>query len=164
MQKLSRKLRGITLSTRRFEWTLTWGCWSSVGNDVQLLSRFVNVQRTAFHKLLKKYRKWTGSACLPDRVIIILESPTAFHRHNFDRNVLEVSELLTAVRDGINSLSDDTFPAPLWQNGHRYHAYAVNETAVQDNARSRLDLDVAFGTSRITNHGGRAVFWVHNDQ
>ncbi|KAA8903162.1 hypothetical protein FN846DRAFT_65070 [Sphaerosporella brunnea] len=135
-----------------------------VGHDIQSLSRFVNVQRTAFHKLLKKYRKWTGSACLPDRVRIILESPTAFHRHNFDQNVIEVSELLTAVRDGINTLSDDVFSAPSRQNLHndRTHA-ATNGTARQDHTRSRLDLDLAFATSQITNHGGCAVFWVHNE-
>jgi SPX domain protein involved in polyphosphate accumulation len=137
------------------------GC--SVGYDVQSLSRFVNVQRTAFHKLLKKYRKWTGSACLQDRVLVLIESPTAFHRLNFDRNVIEVSELLTAVRDGINSLSDDTFATPQWQNSHNGHACATNVPPQHDYASGRLDLDVAFGTSRITR-GGRAVFWVHSEQ
>jgi SPX domain protein involved in polyphosphate accumulation len=140
---------------------------NSVGHDVQSLSRFVNVQRTAFLKLLKKYRKWTGSACLPDRVLILLESPTAFHRLNFDRNVIEVSELLTAVRDGINSLSDETFATSQFQNLQNGRpaaaACATNVTPHHDYARSRLDLDVAFATSRVTR-GSRAVFWVHNEQ
>ncbi|KAF8544043.1 hypothetical protein BDD12DRAFT_132950 [Trichophaea hybrida] len=142
------------------------------GHDVQSLSRFVNAQRTGFHKLLKKYRKWSGSARLPDRFTILLESPTAFHRHNFDQNVLEVSELLKAVRDGINSLSD-AIPTPPCQpvrsSGDKHISYCEPTYSMPQHmgdrsTESRLESDVAFGTSRITtDHSGKATFWVHHD-
>ena len=32
------------------------------GDEVRSLARFTSTQRTAFRKLLKKYKKWTGSA------------------------------------------------------------------------------------------------------
>ena len=48
----------------------------SSGAELQALSRFVGAQRLAFRKLLKKYRKWTGS-------------PTLDHR--FDRDILSQS-------------------------------------------------------------------------
>jgi hypothetical protein len=127
---------------------------------------------TASLELLKKYRKWSGSARLPDRFTVLLESPTAFHRLNFDQNVLEVSELLKAVRDGINSLSDsvpDTPCQPARTSGDKHisyceSTYSAPQQTVEHSTESRLESDVAFGTSRITaGHGGRATFWVHHD-
>ena len=126
-------------------------------------------------ELLKKYRKWTGSATLPERFLVLLESPTAFHRRDFDRDVLEVSELLKAVREGINSLSGEAPPPLTWQpsrppSEHRVSFSCSTFSSLQCVAAGdiplgrRLDLDVAFGTSRITtDHGSRAVFWVHHD-
>lgn len=37
------------------------------GDEIKSLARFVATQRTAFRKLLKKYKKWTGSSELEDR-------------------------------------------------------------------------------------------------
>ena len=40
----------------------------SIGNDIEALSRFASVQRLAFRKILKKYRKWTASLGLHIRM------------------------------------------------------------------------------------------------
>jgi hypothetical protein len=40
----------------------------SIGNDIEALSRFASAQRLAFRKILKKYRKWTGSPGLHIRM------------------------------------------------------------------------------------------------
>lgn len=40
------------------------------GDEIQNLARFATVQKTAFRKILKKYRKWTGSMSLQTRVDI----------------------------------------------------------------------------------------------
>lgn len=37
------------------------------GDEIKSLARFTATQRTAFRKLLKKYKKWTGSSELEDR-------------------------------------------------------------------------------------------------
>lgn len=39
-----------------------------VGEEIKKLSQFVGTQRVAFRKLLKKYRKWTGSSSLELRL------------------------------------------------------------------------------------------------
>ncbi|CCX33084.1 Similar to Vacuolar transporter chaperone 4; acc. no. P78810 [Pyronema omphalodes CBS 100304] len=138
------------------------------GHDVQLLSRFVNVQRTGFHKLLKKYRKWSNSSQLPERFLQLLESPTSFHRQDFDQNVLEVSELLKAVRDGLTILNNSDFPVESLQPSRIASRmpsmdFGSLRQAYQEAPESCLDLDVSFGTAAITPKGGRAVFWVHRD-
>ncbi|KAJ6436152.1 ATP-dependent DNA helicase pfh1 [Purpureocillium lavendulum] len=51
----------------------------SVSDDIQALSRFANAQIVAFRKILKKYRKWTGSTTLTSRFNdIVLGSPKSF--------------------------------------------------------------------------------------
>ncbi|KOS20215.1 Uncharacterized protein ESCO_006227 [Escovopsis weberi] len=54
------------------------------GEDIQALSRFANAQIIAFHKILKKYRKWTGSTTLSSRFNeIVLSNPKSFTKRSF---------------------------------------------------------------------------------
>ncbi|KFY71017.1 hypothetical protein V499_08755, partial [Pseudogymnoascus sp. VKM F-103] len=39
--------------------------WNSCTDDIRNLDRFIQAQRIGFQKILKKYRKWTGSPTLP---------------------------------------------------------------------------------------------------
>jgi hypothetical protein len=112
---------------------------------------------------LKKYRKWTGSSTLPERFSVILESPTAFHRIDFEKNVIEVSQLLDALRDGINSLSE-TIAHPSASDDAVTASTRCVPSARNVHARDRLELDTVFGTSRITDRGGKAMFWIHFDK
>lgn len=129
------------------------------GYDVQCLARFVVVQHTGFRKLLKKYRKWSGSDALSQRFGILLDSPYAFHRTNFDPVILDVSGLLATIRDGIDRLADEsievqgvesTFLQPPGRPGmlRRYTHSSIPPAMAQEPD------DVS----------GRAVFWVHYDQ
>ncbi|KAI5784698.1 VTC domain-containing protein [Geopyxis carbonaria] len=138
------------------------------GNDIQSLSRFVNVQRTGFHKLLKKYQKWTGSAHLTARFGILLESPTAFHRQDFETSVLEVSELLAAVRSAINALAEAAtapqirpFESPVTNTVAKATTVKFRKPTFEDDPQARISQS-SFDTSG-TRSGGRAVLWVHND-
>lgn len=45
------------------------------GDEIQNLIRFATVQKTAFRRILKKYRKWTGSMSLQTRADIEVFSP-----------------------------------------------------------------------------------------
>ncbi|KAL7622806.1 hypothetical protein AAE478_006485 [Parahypoxylon ruwenzoriense] len=66
--------------------------------DITALSRFVNAQVIAFHKILKKYRKWTGSTTLSSRFKEnILTSPKSFTRRDFAPLRLQYQELLTTL-------------------------------------------------------------------
>ncbi|KAK4126705.1 SPX-domain-containing protein [Parathielavia appendiculata] len=56
------------------------------GNDIKSLERFVNAQVVAFRKILKKYRKWTGSSTLGARFKeAILSHPKSFTRLDFSQ-------------------------------------------------------------------------------
>lgn len=53
------------------------------GDDIKSLQRFVNAQVVAFRKILKKYRKWTGSSTLGARFRDILSHPKSFTKRDF---------------------------------------------------------------------------------
>jgi hypothetical protein len=56
------------------------------GDDIKSLERFVNAQVVAFRKILKKYRKWTGSSTLSARFKEnILSNPKSFTRRDFSQ-------------------------------------------------------------------------------
>lgn len=144
--------------------------------EVQRLSRFVNVQRTGFYKLLKKYRKWTGSDRLANRIIALLESPTAFHKQDFDLHVLRVSELLVVAREGMQqqparsnsrkpSIEICAPPSPSAADAGREAAARSRQssTASNNHPQAPLDLETTLETSRTSDNGNIVVFWVHYD-
>ncbi|ELR08144.1 hypothetical protein GMDG_02966 [Pseudogymnoascus destructans 20631-21] len=61
-------------------------------DDIRNLDRFIQAQRLGFQKILKKYRKWTGSPTLP-RLTDPFLSPTTSFTH------LSLLPLLTAFTD-----------------------------------------------------------------
>lgn len=145
---------------------------------MQCLSRFVNVQRTGFLKLLKKYKKWTGSSHLLNRFLPILKSPTAFYKVDFEKNVLELSNLLNAIRNGLDLPAAILPPPPqivtqpkrirgTGQEDPQERALSI-ETVLSQKAiatpEGRAYLDTALATSALGDSGGgRATFWVHYD-
>ena len=142
--------------------------------EVQCLSRFVNVQRTGFLKLLKKYKKWTGSSHLLNRFLPVLKSPTAFHRVDFEKNVLELSDLLNAIRKGLDlPVTPSPIAAqPKWIRSDEpgtppRRPVSIDATLSQgaiSTAEGRAYLDAALAASTLeSSGGGRATFWVHYD-
>ncbi|CUS14638.1 unnamed protein product [Tuber aestivum] len=147
-----------------------------VSYEVQCLSRFVNVQRTGFLKLLKKYKKWTGSSHLLNRFLPILKSPTAFHKVDFEKNVLELSNLLNAIRNGLDLPAAAPSPQIVTQpkkirgaeqEDPQERAFSIETVLSQRaiaTAEGRAYLDSALATSALgDSSGGRATFWVHYD-
>lgn len=56
------------------------------GKELQALSRFTSAQIIAFRKILKKYKKWTGSMTLTPRVNEnILSNPKSFTKRTFEQ-------------------------------------------------------------------------------
>ncbi|KAJ9156183.1 Xenotropic and polytropic retrovirus receptor 1 [Pleurostoma richardsiae] len=69
------------------------------GDEIQALQRFVNAQVVAFRKILKKYKKWTGSTTLGARFKEnVLSHPKSFTKRDFDPLQQAYEELLAAVR------------------------------------------------------------------
>jgi len=140
--------------------------------ETQNLSRFTKAQYTGFKKLLKKYKKWTGSTCVVDRFTTILEPATAFHNRDFEGNVLVLSELLTAVRGKYNELIDasqNRKNAQISLDTHMTGAALSNFLPGEHCLRTHADIDMALGTNSPENpsftsgKGGKAVYWVHSD-
>lgn len=140
--------------------------------ETQNLSRFTKAQYTGFKKLLKKYKKWTGSTCVVDRFTIILEPATAFHNRDFEGNVLVLSELLTAVRTKYNELIDasqNRKNVQISPSTQMTGATLSNLLPEEHCLRTHADIDMALGTnspenpSFMSGKGGKAVYWVHSD-
>ncbi|RPB07035.1 hypothetical protein P167DRAFT_579693 [Morchella conica CCBAS932] len=139
-----------------------------VSYEIQSLSRFVNVQHTGFIKLLKKYKKWTGSSHLTTRFLPILESPTSFHKIDFEKNVLDLSDLLIVVRSGFDSFK---LAALTGQYNRSPKETTFKDSQSCDNGNSHtitsesqayIDTVLAMSASSGGN-GGKATFWVHYD-
>ncbi|KAI0186447.1 hypothetical protein EV127DRAFT_170562 [Xylaria flabelliformis] len=68
------------------------------GRDIQALGRFVDAQVTAFRKILKKYKKWTGSTTLGSRFKdSVLGNPKSFTHYNFAPLRLQYGELRNSL-------------------------------------------------------------------
>ncbi|KAI1128818.1 hypothetical protein F5Y10DRAFT_239578 [Nemania abortiva] len=81
------------------------------GQDIKALSRFVNAQVTAFRKILKKYKKWTGSTSLSSRFKDnVLDHPKSFTNSNFTPLQLQYRELRTTLEAA--SPVDASLPEP----------------------------------------------------
>ncbi|KAF8864973.1 SPX-domain-containing protein [Acephala macrosclerotiorum] len=78
------------------------------GEDIKALQRFTAAQRMAFHKILKKYRKWTGSRALGERFNDeILGDSKSFVRRDFEPLTTQYTTLLATLRA---SSPDSTYP------------------------------------------------------
>ncbi|PQE26955.1 SPX domain-containing protein [Rutstroemia sp. NJR-2017a BVV2] len=71
----------------------------SCGDELLLLERFIEAQRVAFYKLLKKYMKWTGSRALTERFNSeILGDPKSFTRLDLSNLHSQYNDLITLLR------------------------------------------------------------------
>ncbi|KAI4271961.1 MAG: hypothetical protein LQ337_005631 [Flavoplaca oasis] len=160
------------------------------GQEIKSLARFVSAQKLAFVKILKKYRKWTGSSTLESRFRPkILDQPTAFSKRNFDSLLAQYTEVLAAVRapfePGQNAVreqksSADRYTAPKGsasssqRSRTRKDLPTAHATAKQKNStaaelhiacqdRSSIELDTILAMSPIGSSGGKASYWIHPD-
>ncbi|KAF4125785.1 SPX domain [Geosmithia morbida] len=86
-----------------------------VGDDAHALVRFANAQVVAFRKIIKKYKKWTGSTTLGTRFTDdILSDPKSFNRNDYTHLERRGQELLDRLRDANpHLLSDDASSSSL---------------------------------------------------
>ncbi|MCJ1379090.1 hypothetical protein MMC17_002190 [Xylographa soralifera] len=158
-----------------------------VGEEIQSLAQFVGAQRLAFRKLLKKYKKWTGSSQLGTRFQNeVLSRPTNFSRKDFGPLLERWTGVLAAVR----SPFEIDFS---WNTGGRTQSLSLPHTRTSSRSGRRpnlaqeatldsrtdttstrdlsaaytagddVDVDTAFAISPLGNNGGKAAFWVHPD-
>ena len=120
-----------------------------VGEEIQSLSRFVGAQRLAFQKLLKKYKKWTGSADLGDRFRReILDRPTSFSKKDFEPLLGQWTEVLAAVRAPFN-------------NGVHWRSKSLQKNIQKTEMKARKS-GQSYASSGSDNQGGRSQHWSHS--
>ena len=152
------------------------------------MSRFVGVQRLAFQKLLKKYKKWTGSATLGKRVESeILGRPSSFSHQTFEPLLAAWTTALVSVRapfaEGAtwNAAVEDKrgsatqgFATSHWRH---YNGGIAEERLTQPNKvrssiaqhhdaaipETEIVFDAALAALPLGPAAGTAVYWVHPD-
>jgi hypothetical protein len=134
----------------------------AIGDEIESLSRFAAVQKTAFRKILKKYRKWTGSTALQERL---------------DRDVFSTGALQVDYAEYLQRLSKLTkiisnrLQAPMLTgqngrtNGQRKRTLSQSNASTLNDlcARGPLHFDAALDNVQYGESGGSAYFWIHPD-
>jgi hypothetical protein len=141
----------------------------AVGEDVQSLCRYVATQKQAFRKILKKYRKWTGSSSLELRMNNeTFSQPESVLNWDFMPSL----DRLAAVKSSLESLSKSRANgADQSLQEQRQSSAAVSQkpksiaSGLHDEFlhSSALEFDAAFSAVPLGMAGGRASYWIHKD-
>jgi len=179
------------ISVRRLErFSKAEGDVLKAGEEIQSLARFVGVQRLAFVKLLKKYKKWTGSSGLQTRFENdVLRKPQDFTQKDFGPLLEQWTDVLAAVRapfeagltwkpdrDGdaqqarsrsnaantSRNAKSVLSPATESSESLDLKSIAADLDAVYKTG-SDVDVDTAFATLPLGQAAGKAAYWVHSD-
>ncbi|KAK6431800.1 hypothetical protein LTR95_012033 [Oleoguttula sp. CCFEE 5521] len=136
------------------------------GEDIKSLARFTGTQRTAFRKLMKKYKKWTGSVTLEERFREqVLDDPKSFTKFDlaplldvYSGTLHDVRTLYeTKVQQPMNGSQESNGPTP--QSEHATLA-ALHQRMSEI---SRTDFDTAFATIPLSETGTFSSYFVHPD-
>ncbi|CZT20968.1 uncharacterized protein RCC_06829 [Ramularia collo-cygni] len=132
-------------------------------DEIRSLARFTATQRTAFRKLLKKYKKWTGSSELEERVRdVVLDNPKSFTR-------LDLGPLLdeySATRQRIRALYEAQVQQPAGGKKVESRATNASSSAIQQlgevvESGSRVYFDTSIATVPLGESGTIASYFVH---
>ncbi|KAK5164006.1 hypothetical protein LTR04_002080 [Oleoguttula sp. CCFEE 6159] len=142
------------------------------GDEIQSMSRFLSAQRTAFRKLLKKYKKWTGSETLESRFKEQIENQLGtFLKANLGLLFDQWTEVLQAVRAPfqadiraqVRRSQKDPTQATTPNTRNPETSAIVSEIRSAIDTGSEVDFDTALATLPLGPAGKKAVYWVHPD-
>ncbi|CAD0094668.1 unnamed protein product [Aureobasidium vineae] len=134
---------------------------AGAGDELQCLSRFSKAQQTAFRKLLKKHKKWTGSTDLETEFNThIIGDPSSFTNIDLNPIYTEYEDTLSALRtlyhERINGApSKSPVDADVQDNSTQIRSMIESSSSVE--------FDSYFSTSPLGRGGKNAVYWVHPD-
>lgn len=135
------------------------------GDEIRSLARFTSTQRTAFRKLLKKYKKWTGSPTLEIRFREeILDDPKSFTNIDLGPLLDDYSQTLQDIR----SLYESRLRQPGSRKGTASSS-SVRESPVIENLQnalrssSKCQFDTAIATVPLGEEGTLANYFCHPD-
>jgi len=135
------------------------------GEDIKSLARFTSTQRTAIRKLLKKYKKWTGSANLETRFREeVLDDPKSFTKLDLGSLLDDYSDTLLSIRSlyerRLNQSAPSASPA---QPAMPTHQSAVERISSVMASKSKVAFDNAIATVPLGKQGSLAYYFVHSD-
>lgn len=133
----------------------------SVGEDIQALTRFAATQKTAFRKILKKYKKRTGSTSLQTRV-----ESEIFNTGQLNVDTTKLMYYLSKL----TTIISNELEGPMLRREPRQAQKSVlpnSESPVAQITRaartSNLHFDAALASVPFGEAAGTATYWVHPD-
>lgn len=133
----------------------------TIGEDIQALSRFAATQKTAFRKILKKYRKWTSSDALRARL-----ETEVFSDGQLDLNLTDQMQHLSAHTATIRDL-EASLVRPGVQSQDQRKSITKLESPVGQIAKaalsSPLHFDAAIASIPFGEAAGTGTYWIHED-
>ncbi|OQO05322.1 hypothetical protein B0A48_09090 [Cryoendolithus antarcticus] len=136
------------------------------GEDIKSLARFTGTQRTAFRKLMKKYKKWTGSVTLEERLREqVLDDPKSFTKFDLAPLLDVYSGTLHDVRTLYETKVQQPMSGGQDSNGQTPQAEHASLAALHQHMSdiSRTDFDTAFAAIPLGETGTFSSYFVHPD-
>ncbi|KAI7542128.1 hypothetical protein KC331_g8151 [Hortaea werneckii] len=133
------------------------------GEEIKSLARFTSTQRTAFRKLLKKYKKWTGSSDLEERFRQeVLDDPKSFTKLDLGPLLDEYSVTLLQIRSMWEERIRQQIPGPQKPDLQASDSSAT-VSRLREAARtgSRIDFDTAIASIPLGGKSTFASYFVH---
>jgi len=133
----------------------------NIGEDIQALSRFAATQKTAFRKILKKYRKWTNS----DALRVRLETEV-FSDRQLDLNLTDQMQHLSAHTATIQELEASLMRSTMQDQDHRKPSPKLESPVSQIFKAAQsgpLHFDAAMASIPFGEAAGIATYWIHKD-
>lgn len=138
----------------------------AIGEDIQALSRFASVQKTAFRKLLKKYRKWTNSTGLQTRLEDDVFSAGELNL-DYARQLERLAVQTTIITETLQGPMLRGENAPETKTNRTESGLPASATSVakinEALSSGPLKFDAAFATVPFGQSSGSAIYWIHPD-
>lgn len=134
------------------------------GEEIKSLARFTSTQRTAFRKLLKKYKKWTGSIQLEDRFREqVLDDLKSFTKYDLGPLLDDYSDTLHKIRQLYEARLQQSVAQRQGKDATSSGtgSSAVSKLQSSINSGSRTDFDTAMAAIPLSGSGTFASYFVH---
>ncbi|RMZ84287.1 hypothetical protein DV738_g730, partial [Chaetothyriales sp. CBS 135597] len=148
------------LQARRYQRLVSHA--EAIGLEIDQLSQYTAVQKTAFRKILKKYRKWTGSSALQDRLNaqVFASGELSFDYVLYRDRLATLSQAISALTGPMLSGHQQT--AANRRRSSSLRCSNAKEISAAAN-KSQLDFDLALETVPYGDVSGSRYYWIHPD-
>ena len=134
----------------------------STGRELGQLDRFVVVNRQGFHKILKKYKKWTDSAGLERRFQRhVLDRPTSFTNKTFLLSLALYNKVLADIRLAGTPNTSLVKNRPRYSQAEELISSTATELKEIFERGTDAEMDTAFAMLPLGPQAITACYWIH---